>query len=241
MAKGKKKEEEAKPEAVPVWYITYADMVTLLLAMFVILASMSKVQEEKFQQVLESVREYFGYEQGDAAEPGRNPSGSLYEKLRRLQNEIGGPLSEGAPVPGVLGDNMMTTTVDEGRKITIGGKVAFDEGSAELKPSAFGPLDKLVGIVRGYRNKLEITGHTAIEPLPAGSPYKDLFDLSYARAKAVADYLITRGIEAKRVRVRAGGPFDRPASNLSYEGQAANRRVEVIVTEELVPPDGSGG
>ena len=236
-----KKEEGAKPEAVPVWYITYADMVTLLLAMFVILASMSKVQEEKFHNVLESVREYFGYEQGAAAEPGDAVSGSLYEYLRRVANEAGGPAAEGATVNNVLGQHLQVTTVEEGQKITIGGKVMFDEGSAELKPSAFEPLDKLFTIVKGYYNKLEITGHTAIEPLPDGSPYKDLFDLSYARAKAIADYLVGRGIDPRRMRLRAGGPFDRPDSNLSYEGQAANRRVELIVSEELVPPKGAGG
>jgi len=235
------KPEAAKPEAVPVWYITYADMVTLLLAMFVILSSMSQVQEEKFHKVLESVQEYFGYEQGAATEPGDSPSGSLYELIRRVANESGGPSPEGAPVKSVLGSHMTVQAIEEGYKITIGGKVLFDEGSADLKTSAYDPLNQLTSVIKGYYNKLEIRGHTSIEALPAGSPYKDLFDLAYGRAKSAAEYLISRGIDPRRIRLQSGGPYDRPDSNLSYEGQEANRRVEVVVSDELIPPEGAGG
>jgi len=236
-----KKVEEAKPESVPVWYITYADMVTLLLALFVILASMSKVQEERFSMVVDSIREYFGYEEGKAPEPGDAVSGSLYQQLRRVANESGGPQAAGAAVQNVFGQHLTVQTVEEGYKITIGGKVLFDEGSAELKVSAYPPLDRLAGIVKGYFNKIEIRGHTAIEQLTPGSPYKDLFDLAYARAKAVAEYLIAQNVDARRIRLQSGGPYDRPDSNLSYEGQAANRRVEVIVSDELILPEGAGG
>ena len=241
-----KKVEEAKPESVPVWYITYADMMTLLMAMFVILVSMSKIQDEKFYQVLESVHEYFGYAPGSASEPGPSTTGSLYEKVRWVAIEAGGPIPEGAPVNSVLGDSLLCQTIDEGYKITIGGKVLFEEGMAELKPDAFAPLNKLAWIIQGHPNKLEIKGHTATEPLPDGSPYKDLFDLAYARAKAVADYLCDEQktdlkIGRNRIRIYSGGPFDRPESNLTYEGQADNRRVEVIVSDELVSPEGAGG
>ena len=238
-----KKAEGVKPEAVPVWYITYADMVTLLLAMFVVLASMSKVQEEKFHQVLESIHEYIGDARNEA---GMSQSGSLYEKLRRLAIEAGGPIPEGVLVNSVLGDNLLCQTIDEGYKITIGGKVLFDDGSSELKPDAFMPLNKVAWIIQGHPNKLEIRGHTSIEPLAQGSPYKDLFDLAYARGKSVADYLCDdqKGdlrISRNRVRIYSGGPFDRPGSNLTFEGQADNRRVEVIVSDELVSPEGAGG
>lgn len=237
----KRKEEEAATESVPIWFITYADMVTLLLAMFVILTSMSKVQEDKFHQVMDSVQQYLGYEKGDAAEPGDAVSGSLYESIRRVAIEVGSPIAEGAPVNSTLGQYLRVETIDEGYKMTVGGKVLFDEGSAQLKPSAFEPLDRLAEIVRGYRNKLEIRGHTGIEALPQKSPYADLFDLAYFRAKAVKDYLASVGIDSKRMRILSGGQFDRPDSNLTYEGKAANRRVEVIASDELVPPDGAGG
>ena len=102
-------------------------------------------------------------------------------------------------------------------------------------------MTRLANICKGYYNKLEIRGHTSIEVIPASSQYKDLFDLSYARAKATAEYLISQGIDARRIRLQGGGPYDRPSSNLSYEGQEANRRVEVIVSDELIAPDGAGG
>jgi chemotaxis protein MotB len=205
------------------------------MAMFVILVSMSKVQDEKFYQVLESVHEYFGYAPGSANEPGLSTSGSLYEKLRWVAIEAGGPIPEGAPVNSVLGDNLLCQTIDEGYKITIGGKVLFDEGMAELKPDSFAPLNKLAWIIQGHPNKLEIKGHTATEPLPDGSPYKAVAD--YVCDEQKTDLKISRN----RIRIYSGGPFDRPESNLTYEGQADNRRVEVIVSDELVSPEGAGG
>jgi len=221
--------------------VTYGDMMSLLLTFFIMLVAISEVKEEKFHKVYESIRNYLGYEMAAATEPGQSPAGSLYELIRRIQNESGSPSPEGAPVNSVLGQNLMVQTVEEGYKLTIGGKVLFDDGSAELKVSAYEPLDRLVSIMNGYYNKLEIRGHTAVEQLPPGSPYKDLFDLAYARAKAVAEYLISQNVDPRRIRLQSGGPYDRPDSNLSYEGMAANRRVEVIFSEEVVPPEGTGG
>ena len=236
----KARQEEA-PQGAPDWIVTYGDLMSLLLTFFIMIAAMSEVKEEKFHKVLESIRNYLGYEQADAPEPGESPGGSLYELIRRIAVETGGPQHEGAQVNSVLGQNLTVQTVEEGYKITIGGKVLFDEGSAQLKVSAYEPLDRLVSIIKGYYNKLEIRGHTAIEPLPADSPYKDMFDLAFYRAKAVAEYLIAQNIDARRLRIQSGGPYDRPDSNLTYEGLAANRRVEVIVSEELVPVEGAGG
>ncbi len=221
--------------------VTYGDMMTLLLCFFVILVAISEVKEEKFHKVMESIRQYLGYENAAAVEPGDSSAGSIHEQIRRVLNEQGSPNPEGAPVKSALGQHVLVQTIEEGYKITIGGKILFDEGSAELKPAACPSLDRLVDIIRGYRNKLEIRGHAAIEVLPADSPYKDLFDLAYARAKAVAEYIEKAGIKARRIRLYSGGAFDRPASNLTYEGLAVNRSVVIIVSEELIEPEGAGG
>jgi chemotaxis protein MotB len=233
--------QEESPAGCPEWMVTYGDCMGLLLTFFIMLAAMSEVKEEKFHVVLESIREYLGYDLGSAVEPGDSASGSIYEMIRRVQNEFGSETPEGAPVPSTIGQNVLVQTVEEGYKITVGGKLLFDESSAVLKPSAYESLDRIARIVAGYYNKLEIRGHSAIEPVPGDASPAALFDLAYFRSKAVAEYLVNSGVDRKRIRLQSGGAFDRPASNLTVEGQAANRRVEIVVSDELVPPDGSGG
>ncbi|MCD6404437.1 MAG: flagellar motor protein MotB [Planctomycetes bacterium] len=240
MANGNGK-EECPPAGAPDWTVTYGDMMTLLLCFFVILVAISEVKEEKFHKVMESIRQYLGYENAVAVEPGDSSAGSIHEEIRKVLNEQGSPNPEGAPARSTLGQHVLVQTIEEGYKITIGGKVLFDEGASELKPGACAPLDRLVGIIKGYPNKLEVRGHTAVEVLPVDGSCRDLFDLAYERAKATAEYLKDSGIKPRRIRLYSGGPFDRPASNLTYEGLAANRSVEIIVSEELIEPEGAGG
>ncbi len=234
------RQEEEAQRGAPEWMVTYGDCMGLLLTFFIMLAAMSEVKEEKFHKVLESIREYLGYETADASEPGQATAGSLYEQIRRVAQESA-PIDrpEGVDARSTLGQDVRVQTVEEGYKITVGGKILFDEGSAELKESAHDTLGRLAGVVSGYYNKLEIRGHTAIEDLPPGA--KDLFDLAYMRAKAVGEYMVNQGIDRRRIRLQSGGPYDRPDSNLSYEGQEINRRVEIIVSDELIKPEGSGG
>lgn len=221
--------------------VTYGDVMALLLTFFIMLAAMSEVKEEKFHKVLESIREYLGYDTGAAVEPGPSTAGSIDQQIRRVANEMGSPIPEGAPVNSILGQHLRVQAVEEGYKITIGGKVLFEEGSAQLKVTAYEPLDRLARIVQGYYNKLEVRGHTSIEDAGAQGQGTDLFDLAYFRAKAASDYLVSQGIDRRRMRLQSGGPFDRPDSNLTYEGKAANRRVEIIVSDELIEPEGAGG
>ncbi len=235
----RKNGEDASKGGAPAWMVTYGDMMTLLLCFFVILVAISEVKEEKFHKVMESIREYFGYESSPIVEPGDASASSFREQISRVLNEQASPDPLGAPVKSLLGQHIMVMTIDEGHKITIGGKILFEEGASELSVSAYEPLDRLVNILQGYANKIEIRGHAGIERLSDDGKYEDLFDLAYARAKSTAAYLNERGIDQRRIRLYSGGPYDRPASNLTYEGQEANRSVEVIVSEELIPPEGA--
>lgn len=236
-----RKIEEAKPESVPIWYITYADMVTLLMALFVLLFSMSKPEQERIEQVAYSIREYFGLERGTNMTEGSFIGNSIYDKLRASVIPGGGADDGGTPVDAILGDNFLVETVEEGYKITIGGKVTFDEGSAALKPEAAPALDKLVGIAGGYYNKLEIRGHTSPLELAKGAAPLANYDLAYARARAAAEYMVNAGVDIRRIRLQSGGDYDRGESNLTYESAARNRRVEIIVSDELIKPVGVGG
>ena len=90
-------------------------------------------------------------------------------------------------------------------------------------------------MLRGYNTKILVRGHATREPLPGDSLYEDARDLSYARARAVALELERSGV--RRVRLTLVGVSDtEPLVRQAYteERRALNRRVELLVTEDLI-------
>ncbi len=120
----------------------------------------------------------------------------------------------------------------------VGGPITFEPGSADLNDKARRTLDGTAELVRGFNNKIELRGHAASMELADGpSDYPDLWQLSYARSKAVMDYLTSPqvGVSADRIRIVANA--DREPQKLRvYDSRAQqpNRRVEVVISEELV-------
>ncbi len=105
--------------------------------------------------------------------------------------------------------------------------VQFETGKATLKYSSFAVLDKIAEIMRKYRDyNLIISGHTDNTGRAVINQR-----LSERRAKACYEYLINRGVAAKRMRYAGYGESRPIADNLTKEGRALNRRVEF----KLVP------
>jgi len=238
MAKKRNRQEEEPEAGAPEWMTTYGDMMTLLMTFFVLIVSFSEVKEEKLMQVLSSFREALG---GRFDTP-HLPIGSMPSTRPEIQpnpNEGGKDIASVDAYESIRGPDVKVETVDEGTKITLGGKILFEEGRAELKSGAEQKLLEVAGVVRGYLNKIDIRGHTSSTLLPPDSPFKDHMDLSYARARVIADFLIEQGhILEERVRVSAAGKSDILASNLYPEGRSQNDRAELIVTTEYISMGG---
>jgi outer membrane protein OmpA-like peptidoglycan-associated protein len=118
----------------------------------------------------------------------------------------------------------------DNKKIYVLDKVFFTPDSPELEQRSFEELDKLSVYLRQNENlKIRINGHTDIGR--ANGSDKFLQDLSDNRAKAVAEYLISKG--AKRANISWQGFANRKpiADNNTEAGKAQNRRVEVEIIE----------
>jgi len=111
--------------------------------------------------------------------------------------------------------------IKKGQKIVLGG-VVFESGKATLKPESEAVLDQAYETLVSYpKMVVEISGHT--DNVGRRSFNKRL---SEARAQAVKDYLVAKGIDASRMKIYGYGP-DRPiATNRTEEGRAKNRRIE---------------
>ena len=197
MARKSKKPEA--PAGAPDWLVTYGDCMTLLLCFFVIIVSMSEIKEdEKFMKVLESLRVAFGGYQGAAGPvPITNePSNVLIQRLIELEMPKERQKPGDTQDEAIEGKNWRVTNIRDGIQVVVGGGISFDRFSATLKAEAQERIAGAGEILRGYRTKIIVKGHTTREALPEDSLYDSKRDLSYARAKAVADALVAAGDRA---------------------------------------------
>jgi len=222
----------------PEWMVTYGDTMTLLLCFFVIIVSMSEVkQNQRFQDVMESLRAAFGGYQGAVgATPIANvPANALIAKLLELEAPILLDHKGDSPDEGIHGRRFRVTNVRDGLEVVIGGKITFDRFSATLKPEARELIAKAAERLRGYNTRILVRGHATREALPDDSIYDDAYALSYARAVAVADELQRNGVRRVRLLLVAAGNTE-PLVRQAYteDRRALNRRVEILVTEDLI-------
>lgn len=230
-----------KPEArkgAPEWMVTYGDTMTLLLCFFVIIVSMSELKEdERFHKVMESLKAAFGGYQGAVGPvPIENePTNALIIRLLELEIPIHKKQEGDSDEEGIHGKKIRVTNVRDGIEVVVGGRITFDRFTATLKAEARELIRRTAERIRGYNTKISIRGHATREPLPDDSIYADSRDLSYARSKAIADELVLHGVRRIRLTLVAVGDAE-PVVRQAYteERRALNRRVEILVTEDLI-------
>ena len=122
-----------------------------------------------------------------------------------------------------------TTDTDRGLVVNIG-DVLFDTGKSDLRSEAREALAKLSGIVLNYPSlHLDIEGHT---DSTGGTELNQT--LSDNRAGSVLDYLVGQGLDAGSLSAKGFG-MDKPvADNHTAQGRQKNRRVEIIVSGEVI-------
>ncbi len=128
--------------------------------------------------------------------------------------------------------NTVLETRDTARGLIVNmSDVLFDTAKYSLRPAASERLAKVAGILLGHSGlKLEVEGHT---DSVGGEAYNQL--LSEQRADSVRDYLIEQGISGESLSPAKGFGKSRPiATNDTAAGRQSNRRVELIVSGELI-------
>jgi chemotaxis protein MotB len=231
------KKKKASGGGAPEWMVTFGDMMSLLLCFFVILVSMSEMKEdEKFMKVRDSIKRAFGYQGGAGSIPGNiAPTNTLQKQLtdllmRKWQLRLGK-----TTVEGIEGQSPSVKKVRDGLEFIIGGAVSFEPGKAVLLEHAKKELDYFADMIRGMKNKVRVRGHTARIPQEVYLPFRSLDELTYARALAVKQYLISKAIVPVRITMEACSDNE-PLRSQAYDNQARamNDRVSIVVSENLV-------
>lgn len=125
------------------------------------------------------------------------------------------------------GSGVDVTPTDGGKAILVNlpNGVTFDTDSTLIKPTFRDTLDRVAQSLVQYPDSLiDVYGHT---DSTGSAPYNQ--SLSENRARAVADYLATRGVTNARIRSQGFGESQPVASNATEEGRSANRRVEIKI------------
>jgi flagellar motor protein MotB len=216
-----KKAHDAEPHA-PLWCLTYGVMVTQLTAFFMVLFVMASAKGEKRQEVAAGIRDAFNHFSKTSGYPLKVRAATSLAQF------------QGARANAVIGPEVTVTSVARGRVIAIGGKTLFEKGSAQLKDASHATLTSIADMVKGYKNPLEITGYASRNEVGPGSRFEDEWELSWRRARAVADFLVKNGnIPESRMKI-TGGSFHHPAATSMYQDEdSLNRRVEILEVSML--------
>lgn len=219
------------------WTVTYADLMNLLLILFIILYSMSKLDAEKSQQVQQSLGTGFSnmvgaaaitaaVENGKAGGEGQDantywvtdPYGEFYNEISLLiQNSN-------------LQDKIDVKVDDTGVIISFKDSALFISGSANLSQEACSIISD-IGTMLGNLSYsfILVEGHTDSDPIIGGGLFKDNMDLSSARAGNVWRELVKCGIPPEKMASIGYGEFRPVADNDTAENKAKNRRVVISI------------
>ncbi|MDX2114710.1 MAG: OmpA family protein [Planctomycetota bacterium] len=243
---GKHEEHE---EGVPEWVVSFADNALLQMGFFVILLAMNMKPassgaggapaDNKQSDVGVPVANTMLIDGAIAIrEAFNNPvdmnSSSPHDAplVRRIQQKREGE----SRVDGPPGDKQDVQSVRPTDYHRIGGLVSFEENRSIIDAAGKRTAADVAKELKGRRSIVEVRGHTSLAE--AQDPQDRGMALSFERALAVAQLLRTSGIEWEQLRLIACGAGDRvaPIARNSTE-QRSNQRVEIIVTDEQLPPD----
>lgn len=243
-----RRKPQEHPEEHPdeTWLVPYSDILTLLLALFIVLFASSQVDQKKFQQMSQSFNSAFSggasilnNEAAIVEQPSeRPPENSLSEENRKQAmesvqlNEVKKKLDEYIKSNG-LGGQLQTSLTEDGLVIRIQDSALFTSGQADLRPESERWGATIAKMLATLPQSVIISGHTDNVPINTRE-FPSNWDLSAKRSLNFMKFLLADDKELKPERFSSIGYSEyRPvADNATDEGKAKNRRVEVLILKQ---------
>lgn len=250
-----RKKNQGGHENLERWLVSYADLLTLMFALFVVLFASSQSDRGKAQKMAESVRKALEEGQvttviagilGGSAEKKAKGNAEVAAKPPKAEAAQGGQgrqaLAELLPALEYLNRELKAEIAAgklqvhmEGRGLVVSLAEAafFPSGEATLLPATYDSLDKIAAVIRDLPNPVRLEGHTDSVPIH-NSRFRSNWELSAARGIAMLELLTTRcKIPVSRLAV-AGYADNVPlAPNDTEQGRARNRRVDIVVLNKV--------
>jgi chemotaxis protein MotB len=250
-----KKHEEEEHENHERWMVSYADMMTLLLVLFIVLYAMSQVDKAKFAALASGLNESFG---GPiSVTPAASPEGSVLdatvsdaevdtaaaqaaaERAERVAAEAQSAYEELAAAREKLAAALAAAGYPDAARFEIDERglvvhivadaVLFDAEEAALRPEGRAILDAVAPTLTELQNVLRVEGHANHLPVTRGGPWPSNWELSATRATTVLRHLAGGGIPEPRMSA-TGYAETRPLVPVNDPTAInVNRRVDVVV------------
>lgn len=227
---------EEVQEGVPLWVVTFGDLMSLLMCFFVLLLSFSEMDRNKYRIVSGSMKNAFGIQRKKPvfeSPKGQKMIAREFDQaivLVKIQEVID-------PIQKELQEEFQAfkTSVEievEENEVTIRmmGEATFDTGHAKLRKEFVPLLLKIGEVLANTSGEVIIAGHTDNVPL-IGGQFRSNLGLSMARAGSVAEFLLkSTSIDPKKLSTMGFGEYRPLASNDTAQGRKKNRRVEIIAS-----------
>ena len=222
------------------WMTTFSDLCTLLLTFFVLLFSMSSMDDQKLKIAFQnfggssgilSFREY-----REISRPMEILISGLHSSLgEKVVSRDKADLQE-AEVDTrdleVLGNFLVIQSLTDGLRLAFGNNLLFLPGSIEVKEDMTPVLEKIARFISVSGYQAYIDGHTDNTPVNDGQ-YPSNEELSIARSFSVRNFLLQlEDIPPESIALTGYGDMKPAASNDLPEGRAKNRRVEIILKNQ---------
>lgn len=225
----RRRRQAGDKKGLDVWIMTYGDMMSLLLVFFILIVSFSTIQETKFHDAAASLRGAFGL----ATLPPttlRLPELAASRDEERRRREVVGETREleQTLLAAGLDREVDVEVTPRGVAIRVNAPFLFGSGRADLRPEATGLLERLAGFLARFPQPVRVEGHTDSVPI-RGGPFASNWELSAARAVAVARTFQAAGVAPARLSATGYGEYRPAADNNTAEGRERNRRVEILL------------
>lgn len=236
------------------WLVSYADFITLLFAFFVVMYSISQVNESKYRVLSNTLTAVFNrpelsVDPLQVGEEARSNPMNLIELMAPLNDW--GDLGDGGQMESWTDDladigqqlaQVLGNWVDqelvriEGNEnwleIELRSSLLFASGEATLDLSALELLATIAGVLADHDHAVRVEGFTDDRPIQTPR-FPSNWELSTARAAAVVRLLVEEGVSPRRLSAVGYGEFRPVTDNDSIEGRARNRRVVLKVSRQL--------
>lgn len=222
------------------WLLSYADFVTLLLAVFIALFGFSRGQKQSirsmsdgihtgFQQLALGVRSAIGNGSpiNTEVQPGNEAAtGPLPFSTSELKQQLEGVLGDA-----INKDEIVVQQTSEGLIISLRDFGFFNSGEAKLLPGAAEQLKRTAAVLMQHGLELRVEGHSDDQPIHTGE-FRSNWELSTARATSVLTLMVDQaGYPPTKISVAGYAAYRPVADNATPEGRKKNRRVDLVIVE----------
>lgn len=247
MARRRRPEEHENHER---WLVSYADFITLLFAFFVVMYSISSVNEGKYKILSEALVGVFNDTEksmkpipiGEQRPVTVKPAQPLVKDSEQTDAGIGQNVTDPlktiaddvrAGFGDLISSNQMTVRGNElWIEIELKSSMLFGSGDAMPSDKAFNIIEKVATIIKPFDNPIHVEGFTDDQPISTAQ-FPTNWELSSARAASIVRMLAMEGINPARMASVGYGEFQPVASNTTADGRGRNRRVVLVISRNL--------